>query len=263
MRTSISSIALVLVVSTVAWAQQSDDAQVKARQRISMMEGTLERAVKIGADNLLRRIRAVSQDPPMLSGVPEVRGFRLDGYGVFFDVEVPALRLPITWPLRYMSRDNRDMELLAADFRNLLSQVRMDPQSEELFAGLLRRMEARAQGPSTQRGTLEVSASQNAGATPPPIDHSLMDDPNEGYTQEVKAALIDAMIESSGPLTLETEEWLTVAARDNVPRDPLVPGDTADFSTVIFRLKGSDLAAFRSGRLTLEQTREKVEVREY
>ena len=31
----------------------------------------------------------------MLTGVPEVRGFRLDGYGVFFDVEVPALRLPL------------------------------------------------------------------------------------------------------------------------------------------------------------------------
>jgi len=79
----------------------------------------------------------------------------------------------------------------------------------------------------------------------------------------VKAALIDAMLENSGALALAPEEWLTVAARDNVPRDPLVPSDTADFSTVIFRIKGSDLAAFRAGRLALDEARQKVEVREY
>jgi hypothetical protein len=71
------------------------------------------------------------------------------------------------------------------------------------------------------------------------------------------------MIENSGPLAVAPDEWLTVAARDNLPRDPLVPGDTADFSTVIFRVKGSDLAAFRGNRLSLAEAREKVEVREY
>ena len=54
---------------------------------------------------------------------------------------------------------------------------------------------------------------------------------------------MDAMIENSGTVDLGAEEWLTVAARDNVPHDPLIPGDKADFSTVIFRVKGSDLAS--------------------
>ena len=31
-------------------------------------------------------------------------------------------------------------------------------------------------------------------------------------------------------------------------------------STVIFRVKGSDLAAFRAGRMTLEEARKKVEI---
>ena len=35
----------------------------------------------------------------------------------------------------------------------------------------------------------------------------------------------------------------------NVPRDPLIPGDTAGLNTLTFRLKGSDLADFRAGRL--------------
>ena len=99
----------VLLVGAVGYAQQpSAGRQIKSRQRISMMEGVLERAVSNGADNMVRQMKAVMGDAPMLTGVPEVRGFRLDGYGVFFDVEVPALRLPVTWPLRYMFRDSRE-----------------------------------------------------------------------------------------------------------------------------------------------------------
>ena len=116
-RITIVGIAVVLA-GTAAAAQQADDAQVKARQRIAMMEGTLESAVKIGADNLLRQVKAAVPDPPMLTGAPEVHGFRLDGYGIFFDVGVPMLRLPVTWPLRYMiNSDNRDLEILATELK--------------------------------------------------------------------------------------------------------------------------------------------------
>jgi hypothetical protein len=83
------------------------------------------------------------------------------------------------------------------------------------------------------------------------------------YTNAVREALIDAMIENSGPIPVGAEEWLTVAARDNVPRDPLMPGDTAGLNTLIFRIKGSDLAAFRAGRLTLEDARRHVLVQEH
>jgi hypothetical protein len=262
-RISTLGIAAVLTVTTAVTAQQADDAQVRARQRIAVMEGTLESAVKIGADNLLRQLKAVAPDPPMLTGVPEVRGFRLDGYGIFFDVGVPMLRLPVTWPLRYMiNSDNRELQILAAELKQLSTQ--MDARHQPQLAQVVRRLElrAQAQGPVTLRPSGAVAASQ-VEATQPPVDTRVLDNPAEGYTREVKAALMDAMIENSGPLALGPDEWLTVAARDNVPRDPLVPGDLADFSTIIFRLKGSDLAAFRAGRSTLEEARQKVEVREY
>ena len=258
-------IAIMLTGSVVA-AQQADDSQVRARQRIAMMEGTLESAVKIGAENLLRQVRSVVPDPPMLAGYPEVHGFRLDGYGIFFDVGVPMLRLPVTWPLRtLMTSDTRDLESVAAELKQLIAQ--MDARYQPQFAQAVRRLElrAQAQNPIAARapsaGT--VAANQVAVAPAVSIDSRVLDNPAEGYTREVKAALIDAMIENSGPLALGTEEWLTVAARDNVPRDPLSPGDTSDFSTIIFRVKGSDLAAFRAGRMTLEEARQKVEVREY
>jgi hypothetical protein len=194
-----------------------------------------------------------------------VHGFRLDGYGIFFDVGVPMLRLPVTWPLRYMiNSDNRDVEIAVSELKQLLAQmgdVRYQPQ----LAQVVRRLESRtqAQGPITLRGPGGTVAATQVQVAPPNVDSRVLENPAEGYTREVKAALIDAMIEHSGPLNLGPEEWLTVAARDNVPRDPLIPGDATDFSTIIFRMKGSDLAAFRGGKMTLEEARQKVEVREY
>jgi hypothetical protein len=264
-RLSVAAVVAAAMVSAPAAGQTIDD-QVRARQRISVMEGTLERAVLNGADNLLRQVRAVIPDAPMLTGTPEVRGFRLDGYGVFFDVEVPALRLPVTWPLRYISRENRALETIAAEFKSAMARAELDPASQAQFADLLRRLEMQAQGPLPLRPpgpAVATAGTQVATRVQVQIDPALIDDPNEGYTRAIKEALIDAMIESSGPLGVGPDEWLTIAARDNLPRDPLVPGDTADFSTLIFRLKGSDLAAFREGRVTLDEARKKVEVREY
>jgi hypothetical protein len=73
---------------------------------------------------------------------------------------------------------------------------------------------------------------------------------------------VEAMLESSGPLNLGPDEWLTVAARDNVPNDPLVPGDSTDLKSVIFKIKGSDLAAFRSGQITQDEARKRVRAEE-
>lgn len=244
--------------------QQSEAEQVRARQRIATMEAVLERAVSNGADNVLRQVKNVMPDQPMLAGAPRVRGFRLDGYGVFFDVEVPLLRLPIMWPLRYMVHDNRT----ARTVQELRAEIRqLQPADRERFDRVLRDLELQLQvaqaGQGRPRGPEVSAATTAAGAPEPLINPDVVTDPENAYTREVMDALIDAMLENSGALAIGAEEWLTVAARDNAPRDPLIPGDTIDFSTWIFRVKGSDLAAFRAGRITAEEARKKVETREY
>jgi hypothetical protein len=253
----------VSLVGAVGYAQQNEMDQVKARQRISMMEGVLERAVSNGADNMVRQMKAVMGDAPMLTGVPEVRGFRLDGYGVFFDVEVPALRLPVTWPLRYMFRDNRDTVGIINELRAMMTES--EPRQRDRLAQVVRQLEQQTQvTTAAQRGTGRIGAAATVpvgGAAPP--SPTTYEDPEEHYTREVKAALVDAMVENSGPIALGADEWLTVAARDNVPRDPLIPTDAADTRTIIFRVKGSDLGAYRAGRMTLEEIRTKVETREF
>src|SRR5258705_11336629 len=81
--------------SAFAQAPLSEADQVKARQKISMMESVLESAVANGADSLMRAVRAVMPpDALMMTGAPSARGFRLEGYGVVFDCGVPPAPLP-------------------------------------------------------------------------------------------------------------------------------------------------------------------------
>src|SRR5690606_20781819 len=102
-------------------------------------------------------------------------------------------------------------------------------------------------------------------APPPaaPVPPGAVEDPNDAFTREVKAALIDAMLENSGPIAIGPDEWLAVAARDNIRPDRLVPTDATDLHTLMFRVKGRDLAAFHERRITVEEARARVEVREY
>lgn len=100
-----------------------------------------------------------------------------------------------------------------------------------------------------------------ASSTPsPPEAIEWLRNPNGAYTSAVKTAIVDAMLEHSQALGIGPDEWLTVAARDNEFRTQLMPGD--DSSTITFRVRGSDLAAFRAGRLTADEARRRVEIRE-
>jgi hypothetical protein len=278
--------ALVLVATAASAQTPSRQAEVdvvKARQKISMMEGVLERAVANGVDNVMRQFRQivpVGDSPLMMTGVPHVRGFRLEGFGVFFDVEVPAVRLSMAWALRYMVDQNGLNATMAVDdLRSFVVQQARDPQEREKLERAIRRIEAQV-GPAQPRANANVNGrsvgatnvaqqvpAPAAGAAPPPapVDPGVIEDPNEAYTREVKEALIEAMIENSGPIAIGPEEYITVAARDDARTDRLtVPGDAAsDLHTIMFRIKGSDLAAFREGRLTLDDARKRVQVKEY
>ena len=262
-------------------AAAADAEQVRARQKIFMMEGVLERAVQLGVENLRRRLRAVMPDDALLQGsAPQVRGFRLEGYGVFFDVEVPSLRQSLAWSLRTMNENaavvTRDLAAMRA-----FMQAIADPRARAEFDRLLQRVQrqlAPAAGPSERAAqsaaqvgpspvvaqSLPVSAVEAAPAAPaqaPSSDPTVMD-PSRAYTDEVKASLIEAMIENSGALVINPDEWLVVAARDNAPGDPFMPAGQ-DAMTLVMRIKGADLTAFRAGQLTLDQVRARVLVGEF
>ena len=76
-------------------------------------------------------------------------------------------------------------------------------------------------------------------------------------------AIVDSMLDYGGPLQIGGDEWLTVAARDYEGQRSLAPDAPYDLVTIVMRIKGSDLQAFRAGRLTREEARKRVEQREF
>jgi len=80
------------------------------RYRIGTMERVLENAVEHGADVTRDRLRAVIPADVLLSEEARARGFRLAGYGVFFDVLVPNLEGTLPWIYRTLDQTDLGLE---------------------------------------------------------------------------------------------------------------------------------------------------------
>src|SRR5262245_29250556 len=93
--------------------QRATDARAEAearqqRYQISTLERVLEGAVEHGVTVVRDRLQAIAQMPAelLVSDNAHARGFRLEGYGVFFDVTVPTFDATL-WSLRTL--DNNDL----------------------------------------------------------------------------------------------------------------------------------------------------------
>jgi len=118
----------------------------KARYNVQVMEGVLERAVRYAASQMNRRLQAVSPDLLQLSGAARARGFRLPGYGVFFDVDVPAaLRHTMGWTLRLMQQSDQNVQRALSALRQSLGDL--DPKQRAQAEGYLKLLETRFQPP--------------------------------------------------------------------------------------------------------------------
>jgi hypothetical protein len=247
-----------LVPGAAAQQPSADPEQVRARQRIFIMEGILKSAVEVGIDSFRRQLSGVMPDDMLLiaGDGPKARGFRLDGYGVFFDVEVPAVRPTLAWSLRTM---NETAALFLRDVAQLRERIRQavtdDAMRSELERGLSRIQQqvAPTQTPVPPDG-------RPVAASPPPPGAAPNLEPGAAYTQAVKGALVDAMVENSSSLAIGSDEWLTVAARDNSQFSGPVANDFSDVTTIVLRIRGSDIAAFRAGSLTADEVRQRIEV---
>ena len=252
-------------------ALQRQDALVarhaaEQRYQIGQMERVIEGAVEHGVTVTRDRLQAIAQVPAdlLVSDNAHARGFRLEGYGIFFDVEVPSFYSTLTWTLRTL--DQNDLGLDSA-LRALQTHVKTtgDPNLEQA----LKRIELQMNPGSLVRQTapeiagartLTGSAASTTLDKPTPSDDPILSDPNEAYRAEVTQALKDAMLAHSSSLGLAVTEWLTIAAKGNDDRPRLAPADS-DARTRIIRLSGSDLADFLAGRITRDEALQRIEVR--
>jgi hypothetical protein len=245
------------------------------RGQVRMMESVLTQAVRAGAETLAKQMQLAEPGSVIITGTARARGFVLDGYGVFFDVDVPMMNQSIIWSTRVMLREQQRVQL-----QRWLQQLPEGPDRQnvrQMLAAIDRTGAPLAMAipipspPPQPAGSGSATAQSVNETTPPaaspkglpslpaavlPIDTR---DPNEQYTDAVKTALIDAMLDYN--FNVGSDEWLTVAARD--AEGPMTPNEIYDASTLVFSAKGSDLAAFRAGRLSREEARKKVIVREF
>lgn len=300
-RTTACTLALALAGASAAWAQDAAPPRPldrsNLRHQVYVMEGALSRAVEFGAQNLSREVRAVMPEAFMLAGQARARGVYLEGYGIFFDVEVPIMRQSMVWSLRTMlDRDVAGVQKALTDLRTS-ARSNPDPSARQQMERAITRIELQLAPfgmPNMASNPFAVAAMQQQGGQPPaagdvgaatvssgarvqsgapvdesqeqtpmvlPLDKPWMKDLNRAYTDAVQQALIDAMIDYSAPIQIGPEEWLTVAARDNYQRDSLAPPDPLDdVETILLRIKGSDLTAYRAGRIDKDEARRRVTI---
>jgi hypothetical protein len=244
---------------TAAQAQQK---LREARYQIGQMERLLEGAVEHGATVIRDRLQAIMPADMLLTESARARGFRLDGYGVFFDVEVPSLEGTLPWSFRTLDQNDLGLEAALRTLRSYVQSAGNDVNLQQA----LKRVELQV-APMTvatsQTGPTAVQASNPAPASGPtgaaPVADPVLNNPDEAYRTEIREALMDAMLEHSRSLAVGPNEWLTVAARRSDERPRL--GIDTDAGTVVLSVKGSDLSAFLGGQLTPQEARSRIEVR--
>jgi hypothetical protein len=287
---------LVVVATATAAAQTPAPPRMNSgdlRHHIYVMEGALARAVQFGALQLNREMRNFSPELFSLAGETSARGVYLDDYGVFFDVGVPVLRQSMMWSFKQIQQqDDRATRELITRLKSITGSTRDPAERRTLEATIARleatlpdmRMSAHVSQPGQAAGAglgAAMIPTEPAGSgapaivpSPPPtptpealrpaINPAVLQDPNRAYTDAVQRALIDAMIDYSTPILLRSDEWLTVAARDNAPRDLFAPQDPfEEVITIVLRIKGEDLAAYRSGKIDREEAKKRVQLREF
>src|SRR5207244_6383463 len=84
---------------------QARTAPEQLRYQIRTMESVLENAVEHGASVWRDRLQALAPVQTMLLDNARVRGYRLAGHGVFFDIDVPSLEMTLFAALRTLDQN--------------------------------------------------------------------------------------------------------------------------------------------------------------
>jgi hypothetical protein len=262
-------------------AAKSARASEERLNEVKFMEDVLASAVKAGATELANRIKQADPSSLVVVNPPHARGIALDGYGVVFDVDVPLMNLSFVTDLRQSLVD--DLRGQIADIQQYLARS-VSPEEQQRLQFRLRMLTGvlDAMAPSTDRralanttldtrmvnglaspvasqppGTVSAASTDTVPALPP-IERR---DTNELYSDAVKKALINAMLDHSAGLRLADDEWLLVAARDNAGSS--VPGALDPRSGIILQIKGSDLTAYQHDKLTRDEVLKRLEAREW
>ena len=233
--------------------------ELAVRAQIQVLERVLASAVGRSASAVEGQVPAGGPGLVLFAGPIQVRGFRLEGYGVFFDVEYPVLRRSIVWsmqrldPLFELSLDIA-LQMLRRQFPpdDLAPAGRAGGRAAGRLSGSRTTPLERVAGGAPRPAPDPRYAPGVAGDGAAPATGRAVVDPLRVYRQALQASLTDALVLGGAALgaMLPEDALLTVGARD---------ATGLDGRDGRLRVAARDLAAFREGRITLEEARERVE----
>ena len=166
---------------------------------------------KTGADKLALQMQAQRTRQPVRDRHrPRRAASSSQGYGVFFDVDVPMMKQSVLWSARQLQQqDTRDAarELRSRrqpadgaatrDWRDPAELRQLQARRGTAADARASRRAARRRWPQPDRAAAATRRRGDRAAPAPPAPAPDPRDPNELYTEAVKTSLIDAMLKYS------------------------------------------------------------------
>jgi hypothetical protein len=252
-RVLVVSAALALAAPLTAQQPQSGPDEQQLRYQLQTFEGVLQSAVRHGGDTFARDqasvippgIQLTSDDPQAFGFAPPESG------GLFFLVVVPPLRVTVEY---LVQRQPFVRPQVPAASQGPMQNVAGAPPPG---GGVVSPMAA-----ATPADPMKVSPVVDEGrcAVRAPRT-SQSSNPNREYAVAVCDALMDAMLDYSGPLPVKEEEWLTIAAIDGTGGTPGVLNSPYSYTTYL-QIRGSDLVALRQGKISKSEARKLVSLKQ-
>jgi hypothetical protein len=235
-------IALVLVLTATMplGAQQRTPSATPMRSQILTFEDVLLRAIEVAGDELSKQVQQqLNMAVPIQFGfepmAPIVRGWPIDSYGYHFAVQVP---------------DVAQTGILLAELYRMPGQQAPRPATEAesrpvASGGVIKDDPMGPASPGPGPGRSATARASAAGF-----------DPIATFHLNVRAALIDAIINNPGVLALRDTDWLAVSTTGmgQSPATRLSPRS----ARMTLYINGADLRALRDGKLTPEQARARI-----
>ena len=245
--------AVVLCAAPVAGQPREDGSLPATERQVRLIEQALEQAVRRGVDAVGQRLPTPVPGLIFFAGTISARGFVVEGYGLFFDVEFPVVRRSILWSMGAIGQLDGGMAQSLANLRRRV--LEMPPGApRSALEQALHELERITRAPAAE------PAAEDAGDERPDLGlPTAAADLEAFYRATLEGELADALVAYGGampPGALADGEWLTVAARDGRGRR----AGTGERRTLKLRIRGGHLSALRDGRISVEDTRARIEI---
>ena len=258
---SLAAAALAQTPGAGAGSTAPSDAQ-RGRYQIRVMERVLEQAVQHGTQVVALQFRTLAPSSVLFAGPTQARGFALEGYGVFFDVQVPTLRRSLTWTFRTLNRDGLALGDALTALRQHVQSLG-DSGARDALELALRSLEVQVGPlPAARQGdprAAQVGAGREVAAPAEPVVT-----PADVYATQIRDELVNVMLDYSGSLSIAADDWLTVASMGAGPApSPAAASAGSGAAGLMLRIRGRDLAALRARDITRVEARTRIETVEF